>query len=80
MALTAEKTNSNNVKDNQITKNMILTGKTKKYNLLSWTTFTFPASLFGFSHFVESIPIFLVHFFERSGIVPICVVNTIIAI
>ena len=75
MVSTARKTNSNNVKNEQIGRlNMILIGE---------KTFTLPASLFCVMLFTlcgKHSKISSLHLFEPIGIVPICVAGSIVAV
>ena len=60
-------------------ENMISTGQKK----ICWKNFTFPASLLRFmlfKHCGKYSKIALLHLFERSGIVQICVADSIIAV
>ena len=61
---------------------MILVRQKKKENFY-WKTFTFPASLFRSMPFTlcgEYSEIASLYFFERSGIFPICVADSIIVV
>ena len=80
MASTVEKTNIDNVKDNQDDrKKMIVIGQLKKQNFY-WNYFIFPTSLFRFTLFTlcemySDIASF--HFFVRNGIATIYVPDSI---